>query len=87
MAGEVVEKLNHQVELGETLGQVFFVILILLEVAVQSLDQSQEWVAELVENMVDLNVKLVGLEERSPALEDGVRNLEDTNVDGRVGWR
>lgn len=87
MAGEVVEKLNHKVELGETLGQVFFVVLILLEVAVQSLNQGQEWVAELVENMVDLNVKLVGLEERSPALKDGVRNLEDTDVDGRVGWR
>jgi len=34
--------------------------------------------------MVDLYVQFIGLEERAPPLENGVRNLQHTDVGGRV---
>lgn len=106
MGGEIVEQLNHEVELSEPLGQVLFVGLVLFKVVIQSLKdcyypvrssrweengrylkQGQERSAKLAENMVDLRIKRIGLEQRSPSLENGVRDLEHTNVDGRVGRR
>jgi hypothetical protein len=106
VGGEIVEQLNHQVELSEPLGQILFVGLVLFKVVIQSLKdcyypvrssrweengrylkQGQERSAKLAKNMVDLRIKRIGLEQRSPSLENGVRDLEHTNVDGRVGRR
>jgi hypothetical protein len=51
------------------------------------LEERKERCAELLQNMVDLHIQLVGLEKWAPSLEDGVCNLQNTNVDGRVGGR
>jgi hypothetical protein len=51
------------------------------------LEERKERCAELLQNMVDLHIQLVGLEKWAPPLEDGVCNLQNTNVDGRVGGR
>jgi hypothetical protein len=48
------------------------------------LEETEERSAELLEHMVDLLVQLVGLEERAPPLENGVCNLQHTDVGGRV---
>lgn len=48
MAGEINEQLDHQVELGETLRQIFFVGLILLEVVVQSLKNDAELASDIL---------------------------------------
>lgn len=37
MAGEIIKQLDHQIELGEPLCQILLVVLVLLEVVVQTL--------------------------------------------------
>lgn len=51
------------------------------------LEQSEERSTELAQDMIDLSVEGIGLEQRSPSLENGVCDLQHTNVDGRVGRR
>lgn len=51
------------------------------------LKQSQERSTELAQDVVDLRVESIGLEQGSPSLENGVCNLQHTNIDGRVGRR
>jgi ribosomal protein S17E len=106
VGGEIVEQLDHQVELSEPLDKVLFIRLVLFKVVIQSLEdcyypvrsskweenwrylkQGQERSTKLVKNMVNLRIKRIGLEQRSPSLENGVRDLEHTNVDSRVGRR
>lgn len=43
--------------------------------------QLNERLPERLNDMVDLQVKLVCSEQRTPATEDGVCNLEDTDID------
>ena len=50
------------------------------------LEKSQERSTKLAENVVDLGVERIRLEQGSPSLENGMRNLQHTDVDGRVGW-
>jgi hypothetical protein len=48
------------------------------------LKQDEIWGPELSEDMVDLGVQLVGAVEGPPSLEDGMCDLQDSNVDGDV---
>ncbi len=43
--------------------------------------------AKGLQHMVDFNVQLVGLSQRAPSVENGVRDFENANVDFGVGSR
>lgn len=48
------------------------------------LEKREEWSPKALEDMINFSIQLVRLEQGSPSLENRVRNLEHTNVGGRV---
>jgi len=42
VAGKIVEQLDHQVQLSETFRQVLFVVLVRLNIGVQTLEEETE---------------------------------------------
>ena len=48
------------------------------------LEESEEGFVESLENVVDNGIELIGACRMPPVLKDGVRGLEDTNVDSVI---
>lgn len=84
LAGEVVEELHDQLELGEGALEHLCVALCICDDGVGVLQLLQERLAELGQDVVDLGEEAVGAEERAPSLEDGVCDAQDADVDGGV---
>jgi hypothetical protein len=55
-----------------------------LDVGIQALPQSEKWLSEFGQDMINLGEEFIGSEEGPPSGKDGMSHLQHTSIDDRV---